>query len=146
MKTLALALAAMTVGGAAMTAHATAPVRVMVQEPVGYHDLNLETELGAETLLTRIQSAARKVCILANPDLMRPTIRDERQSCTEAATARAVASINAPALTRRAISLGVIDAWKDRASPLSLVDQAASFNVGRSPARAASRTSRSKLN
>ena len=124
MKTLALALAAMMAGGAAMTAHASAPVRVMVQEPVSYHDLNLETELGADTLLTRIQSAARKVCIQANPDLMRPTIRNERQSCTEAATAR----------------------WNDRASPLSLVDQAASLNVGRSPARAASRTSRSKLN
>jgi UrcA family protein len=113
MKTLVLAVAAMVIGSAAMTAHAAAPVRIMVQEPVGYHDLNLETELGADTLLTRIQSAARKVCILANPDLMRPTIREQRQSCTEAATARAVASIDAPALTRRAISLGVIDAADD---------------------------------
>jgi UrcA family protein len=113
MKTLALSLTAMMVGGAAMTAHATASVRVMVQEPVSYHDLNLETEIGAETLLTRIQSAARKVCIQANPDLMRPTIRNERHNCTEAATARAIASVNAPALTRRAISLGVIDAAGD---------------------------------
>lgn len=108
MKTLALALATMMTGGAAMTAHATAPVRIMVQEPVSYHDLNLETEFGAETLLTRIQSAARKVCIQANPDLMRPNIRDQRQSCTEAATARAVAEVDAPLLTRRAIRLGKI--------------------------------------
>jgi UrcA family protein len=70
---------------------------------VSYHDLNLETETGAETLLTRIQSAARKACIQANPDLMKPNIRDLRQSCTEDATARAVASVNAPVLTRRAI-------------------------------------------
>ena len=104
MKTIALALATMMIGGAAMTAHTTAPVRIMVQEPVSYHDLNLETELGAEMLLTRIQSAARKVCIQANPDLMRPNIRDQRQSCTEDATARAVASINAPLLTRVATS------------------------------------------
>jgi UrcA family protein len=103
MKTLALTVAAMVIGSAAMTAHAAAPVRIMVQEPVSYHDLNLETELGADTLFTRIQSTARKVCIQANPDLMRPTIRAERQSCTDAATARAVVSINAPALTRRAI-------------------------------------------
>jgi hypothetical protein len=59
-------------------------------------------------LLIRIQSAARKVCIQANPDLMRPDIRDQRQSCTEAATARAVASINAALLTRRAANLDVI--------------------------------------
>ena len=109
MKTIALALATMMIGGAAMTAHATAPVRIMVQEPVSYHDLNLETEFGVDTLLTRIQSAARKVCIQANPDLMKPNIRDLRQSCTDDATARAVASVNAPLLTRRAISLGVID-------------------------------------
>jgi len=108
MKTIALALATMMIGGAAVTAHATAAVRVMVQEPVSYHDLNLETELGAEALLIRIQSAARKVCIQANPDLMRPDIRDQRQSCTEAATARAVASINAALLTRRAANLDVI--------------------------------------
>jgi hypothetical protein len=44
---------------------------------------------------------------------MRSTIRYERQSCTAAATARAIASIDAPALTRRAISLGVIDAAAD---------------------------------
>jgi UrcA family protein len=93
----------MLIGGAAMTAHATAPVQIMVQELVSYHDLNLDTEIGAETLFTRIQSTARRVCIQANPDLMRPTIRAERQSCTDAATARAVASINAPALTRRAV-------------------------------------------
>jgi len=103
MKTLVPALATMVIGGAAMTAHATVPVqRIMVQAPVSYHDLNLKTEHGAETLLTRIQSAARKVCIQANPDLMKPNIRDLRQSCTEDATARAVASINAPLLTRRA--------------------------------------------
>ena len=42
MKTLALTVAAMVIGGAAMTAHATVPVRIMVQEPVSYHDLNLE--------------------------------------------------------------------------------------------------------
>jgi hypothetical protein len=109
MKTLGLALATMMIGGAAITAHATATVRVMAQEPVSYHDLNLETESGADALLTRIQSAARKVCIEANPDLMKPNIRDLRQSCTDDATARAVASVNAPLLTRRAISLGVID-------------------------------------
>jgi hypothetical protein len=50
MKTLALALATM-IGGAAMTAHATATVRVMAQEPVSYHDLNLQTESGADALL-----------------------------------------------------------------------------------------------
>lgn len=113
MKTLSLLAAAMVIGSAAVTANAAVPVRIMVQEPVSYHDLNLETELGADTLLTRIQSAARKVCIQANPDLMKPNIRDLRYSCTEAATARAVASINAPLLTRRAISLGVINAAGD---------------------------------
>ena len=105
----ATALLAVSLAGMAHATTTTATVRVMAQEPVSYHDLNLETEPGADALLTRIQSAARKVCIQANPDLMKPNIRDLRQSCTDDATARAVASVNAPLLTRRAISLGVID-------------------------------------
>jgi UrcA family protein len=109
MKTVALALATMMIGSVATTAHATAPVRkVFFEEPVSYQDLNLETELGVDTLLTRIQSAAHKVCIRANPDLMLPTIRDKRRTCTEESTARAVAAINAPLLTQRAIRLSEI--------------------------------------
>jgi UrcA family protein len=109
MKTFALALATMMIGSVATTAHATAPVRkVFFEEPVSYQDLNLDTELGVDTLLTRIQSAAHKVCIRANPDLMLPTIRDKRRNCTEESTARAVAAINAPLLTQRAIRLSEI--------------------------------------
>lgn len=107
MKTLAVALAMMT-GCVAITAHATAPVRKVFEEAVTYDDLNLETEVGAGTLFVRIQTAARKVCSLAHPDLMLMSITDRLQSCTEESTARAIAAINAPLLTRRAIRLGEI--------------------------------------
>lgn len=109
MKTLALTLATMMTGCVAMTAHATAPAVQVHQELVSYDDLNLQSEFGAGTLLIRIKFAARRVCGLANPVLMQPSFADRLQSCTEESTARAVAEIGAPLLTRRAIRFGVIE-------------------------------------
>ena len=114
MKTLCFTSAAMMIGSAAMTAHAAVPVRIMVQEPVSYHDLNLEN--GARR---RHAADPDPVCRPqglhpgeSGPDGAEHQGSDVR-SCTEAATARAIASIDAPLLTRRAISLGVIDAAGD---------------------------------
>ena len=109
MKSLALVLATMMTGCVAMTAQATAPVRKVQQQVVSYADLNLESEFGAGILLIRIKSAARNVCGLSNPSVMPLAILDRLEACSEDAIARAVAEVNAPLLTRRAIRLGVID-------------------------------------
>lgn len=109
MKTLALVLATMMTGCVAMTAQATAPVRKVQQQVVSYADLNLESEFDAGILLIRIRSAARTVCGLRDPAVMPLAILDRLETCSEDAIARAVAEVNAPVLTRRAIRLGVIE-------------------------------------
>ena len=65
-----------------------------------YADLNLESEADAAILLGRIESAARKVCGVKQM-LIPMELKSPLHACVEDATARAVADVNAPKLTRQ---------------------------------------------
>ena len=101
-KTLVLAAAALVAGSLSGMAHATTAVRGMEQQVVRYSDLNLENEADAAILFGRIKSAARKVCGLGISPLPL-AMQYHLQMCADDATARAVADVNAPLLTRREI-------------------------------------------
>ncbi len=98
MKNLALATT-LLIGCLAATAQATTTGAtqkvVMRQEVVSFADLNLKTESGAKTLLTRIKFAARRVCGVNDAGLMAIEFRGERNRCAKDATARAVADVGA---------------------------------------------------
>jgi UrcA family protein len=101
-KTFAFAAAALLAGSLAGMAQATTPVRNVHQQVVSYADLNLESEADAAILLSRIESAARKVCgyyLSPVPIELQSNLR----TCAKEATARAVVDVNAPLLTRREI-------------------------------------------
>jgi UrcA family protein len=102
-KTFAIAAAALLAGSLAGMAQATTPVRSTIhQQVVSYADLNLENEADAAILLSRIESAARKVCgyyLTPVPIELQSNVR----TCAKDATARAVADVNAPLLMRRDI-------------------------------------------
>src|SRR4030095_3278225 len=98
-KTFAIAVAALLAGSLAGMAQATA-VRDVRQQVVSYADLNLDSETDAATLLSRIESAARKVCGV-NLTPVPIELQYHLRMCAEDATARAVADVNAPLLTRR---------------------------------------------
>jgi UrcA family protein len=100
-KTLAIAAAALLAGSVAHLAQATV-ARNVRQQVVKYADLNLQSEADAAVLLSRIESAARKVCGLhAGP--LPIELQVHLRTCAVEATARAVADVNAPLLTRREI-------------------------------------------
>jgi len=87
-------------------AHATTTVRRNVQQQVvSYGDLNLENEVDAATLLSRIESAARKVCGLDRVSFLPFALQYELQVCANEATARAVNDVNA----RRQIVLSNVE-------------------------------------
>lgn len=99
-KTFAIAIAAILAGSLAGMAQATAVRRDLQQQVVKFNDLNLEREADAAVLLGRIESAARQVCGLhAGP--MPIEIKARLQLCANEATARAVADVDAPLLTRK---------------------------------------------
>jgi UrcA family protein len=98
-KTFAFAFAALLAGSLSGMAHATA-ARDVRQQVVSYADLNLESEGDAAILFSRIQSAARKVCGLGR-GVMPIELQFHLQTCADDATARAVADVNAPLLTRK---------------------------------------------
>jgi UrcA family protein len=100
MKTSAIAIAALFAVCLAGTAQATTTVRKTVyQEVVHFGDLNLANEADAAILHGRITAAARKVCgVTRFPIPME--IKGYHHSCVKDATARAVADVNAPNLTR----------------------------------------------
>jgi UrcA family protein len=103
-KTFVLATTALLAFSLAGMAHATTTVRRnMQQQVVSYGDLNLESDTGAATLLSRIESAARKVCGLDRISVLPLALQYELQVCANEATARAVNDVNAPLLTRRQI-------------------------------------------
>jgi len=67
------------------------------QRTVSFADLDIGHEAGAEVLYARIRSAARAVC---EPQLDRElTLLTNYRHCVDAAIGRAVADVNAPALT-----------------------------------------------
>lgn len=102
-KTVALASVVLLAGAVTGMAHATTAVRGMEQQVVRYSDLNLENEADAAILFGRIKSAARKVCGLGGVSPLPLAMQYHLQMCAEDATARAVADVNAPLLTRREI-------------------------------------------
>lgn len=98
MKISAIALAALVAACTIGTAQATA-TRSVYQEIVSYGDLNLASEADAAILHDRIASAARKVCGLSY-GLIPMEIKSRLQACVQDATARAVADVNSPTLSR----------------------------------------------
>jgi UrcA family protein len=101
-KTVVLASVALLAGSLTGMAHATSTVRGVERQVVHYADLNLENEADAAILFSRIKSAARKVCGLGISPLPL-AMQYHLQMCADDATARAVADVNAPLLTRREI-------------------------------------------
>ena len=95
MKTTAL-VTTLLIGCLAASAHATttATPAQMRQEVVSYADLDLQTESGAKTLLTRIKFAARRVCGVYDAGLIAIEFRAELHRCAREATARAVADVD----------------------------------------------------
>ena len=100
MKTFAIALTLLT-GCLAGTAHAATSVQVLRQQVVNYADLNLDTQTDAAILFSRIKIAARRVCALSS-GASPLGIVGYVQSCAADATARAIADVDAPMLTRHA--------------------------------------------
>ncbi len=102
MKTSAIAIAAVLAVTLAGAAQATTTGRKMVaySQVVSYGDLNLANEADARILHGRIVSAAKKVCGL-RAALIPIEIKNVLNACVEDATARAVADVNAPTLTRQ---------------------------------------------
>jgi UrcA family protein len=98
MKNLAL-VTTLLIGCLAATAQATttaATQKVVVrQEVVSFADLDVQSESGAKTLLTRIKFAARRVCGVNDAGLIAIEFRAERHRCAKDATARAVADVDA---------------------------------------------------
>ena len=96
MKTLAL-VTTLLIGSLAVTANATttAANESVRQSVVSYADLDLQTEAGSKTLLTRIKSAARRVCGVYDAGPIPLEFRAQLQSCARQATARALAEVDA---------------------------------------------------
>jgi UrcA family protein len=89
------ALSAFALMSANLTARAAEPSDVP-QRVVRFGDLDLTRTAGVAALLTRIQSAAKEVCLVVSADLgafMRS------KACAAQATERAIAAVNAPLLT-----------------------------------------------
>lgn len=105
MKKFALAFAMLLTGCLTATAHASTAVRDLRRQVVSYADLNLESEADAATLSRRIKSAARTVCGVRSAGPMPLATLRIVERCADQATARAVADVNAPLLTRQAMRL-----------------------------------------
>jgi UrcA family protein len=98
-KMIAIAMTALLAGSLTGMAHATA-ARSVQQQVVSYADLNLDNEADAAVLFGRIKNAARKVCGQSR-GLIPMELQYHMQTCVDDATARAVADVNAPLLTRK---------------------------------------------
>ena len=95
MKTLALVFSTLLFGSLAATADATTTVAKGVPyEVVSYADLNLAHEADAVILLQRVTAAAHRVCG-REVDLLPLDFQNPVQRCAKAATARAMADVNA---------------------------------------------------
>jgi len=76
------------------------PVTVTVRVPVG--DLDLAQPSGADELLRRVRTAARRAC--GGEPTISPLLLQERRmhrACTERAVGRAVANLDAPLVQER---------------------------------------------
>ena len=90
--TTAVFISASLLAGVAVAADASFETR---KEVVRYSDLDLTRAAGAATLYRRISAAARDVCEPVNSQ------RWAVNKCVDLALARAVADVDAPALTER---------------------------------------------
>jgi UrcA family protein len=90
------ALTACLIVGASATAYAAAPAEAFPSVRVNYHDLNLATEQGTQTLYGRIVSAARKVCAPSDIRVLGEVAA--AQACEAQAIAQAVRAVNNPRL------------------------------------------------
>ena len=88
------ALTACLIVGA--SAYAAAPTDPSPSVQVSYHDLNLATEHGTQTLYGRIVSAAHKVC--AARDIRILAAVAAARACEAQAIAQAVRDVNNPRL------------------------------------------------
>jgi UrcA family protein len=79
-------------------AYAAQPDPTVAMRTVKYGDLDLTRTVGAATLYSRIQNAARAVCEPALSTGARDALQLTRR-CVDQSITRAVADVNAPALT-----------------------------------------------
>lgn len=87
-------LAAASLAGTAQAA----PRRELLMARVQIGDLDLASEAGAATMLSRLSSAARELCALPRSEMFRG--REGREwRCRREAVAAAVARLKAPPLT-----------------------------------------------
>jgi UrcA family protein len=84
-------------------AYAAPPGYEVATRKVKYGDLDLTRSTGAATLYSRIQNAANAVCEPAISSGVRESMLLTRH-CVEQSIARAVADVNAPALTSYYVS------------------------------------------
>jgi len=105
MKTRSLVLTALLVGCLAGNAQATTTAaKNAPSEVVSFADLNIANEADAAILLQRVKAAARRVCIRSGA-LVALDSYDPLQRCTNDATARAMADVNARSITVASVRL-----------------------------------------
>jgi UrcA family protein len=88
-------VSACMLAGMAQVARAAEPAQSVT---VSYSDLNLASAQGANTLYTRIVSAARAVCGASEVDIRNLRALGEERSCESNAIAQAVHAVHSPAL------------------------------------------------
>jgi UrcA family protein len=83
-----------------VTVHAPSPLQPdhrMKSTTVRFGDLNLQTDSGADALITRLRTAARRVCA-PRPRGREVRVMDDYQRCLKGAMDDAVTSISNPAV------------------------------------------------
>jgi UrcA family protein len=102
MNTFRIALITAITTSLAVAAHASAPAPATAPESetrlIKYADLDLSHNADVRRLYHRIRTAAREAC--GGSYLLAPLMARDLKRCAEDATARAVARVNAPSLTR----------------------------------------------
>jgi UrcA family protein len=108
MKTFRIALITAITSSLAVATHASVSAPAPAPAPatesgseirlVGYADLDLSQDADVRRLYRRIRTAAREAC--GGSYLLAPVMSRGLKRCAEEATARAVARVNAPTLTR----------------------------------------------
>lgn len=97
MKTLPIVLVTVMTSALSPSGNASSSEETRKQE-VHYADLDITREPGAERLYKRIRTAAREIC--GTPGIEQIINASRVRRCAEEATARAIAEVNSPALTR----------------------------------------------
>jgi UrcA family protein len=98
MKTFRIALITAITTSLAIATHASASSAESETRLIRYADLDLSQDTDVRRLYHRIRTAAREAC--GGSYLLAPVMSRGLKRCAEDATARAVARVNAPSLTR----------------------------------------------